>query len=439
MSSGISINPIPTKQQLAWADAELGVLIHYDIPVFAPGFEWRENFDSPLDPKIFNPTELDTDQWLETAAAMGAQYAVLVAKHCTGFCLWPTRAHEYSVKNSPWRDGKGDIVGDFIESCKKYDIRPGLYYSVSANGYLKVDNPGKVLSGDPGEQENYNRIVIEQITELWSNYGELFEIWFDGGALPPEQGGPNLTPLLKKHQPNAVCFQGPPDFPSLVRWVGNEDGRAPYPCWSRADILKDDTGVENPGAAHGAGNPIGALWAPAESDMPNRKPESNGGGWFWKSGQDHMLFELDELMDRYYTSVGRNSNLLLGMVIDDRGLVPQADFERFAELGKALREKFKKPIAQAGGEGFEISFYFEEAKTVNHAIIMEDLSKGERVRGYLIEAEIAGEFQVICQGTCIGHKRIERFDSLKAHAVRLKITECQGLVNIRRFALYDCD
>jgi len=179
--------PLPTKAQQEWADMELGVLIHYDIPVFSPDFDFRKRWGDPLDVSIFNPTMLDTDQWLSTAAAAGAKYAVLVAKHCSGFSLWQTEAHDYSVKSSPWRDGKGDIVGDFIKSCKKFGIKPGLYYSVACNGYFCVDNPGTVLSGNEDEQKAYNEMVIKQVTELWTNYGELFEIWFDGGALPPEK------------------------------------------------------------------------------------------------------------------------------------------------------------------------------------------------------------------------------------------------------------
>lgn len=431
--------PLPTAAQEEWADAELGVLIHYDIPVFAPGFEWRRNFGKPLNPQIFNPGLLDTDQWLETAASMGAKYAVLVAKHCTGFCLWPTRAHDYSVKSSPWRDGKGDIVADFIDSCKKFNIRPGIYYSVSANGYLKVDNPGKVISGDLKEQEAYNKIVERQVTELWTGYGELFEIWFDGGALPPEKGGPDIAALLQKYQKNAVCFQGPLGHPSLVRWVGNEDGRAPYPCWSGTKILKDDGTKENPGAQYGAGDPEGEVWAPAEADMPNRSPHSNGGGWFWKAGEDDQVLKLEDLTESYYKSVGRNCNLLVGMVIDDRGLVPDADAKRFAEFGRALDEKFKEPVAQAGGRGNEIILYFNKPKSFNHAVIREDISQGERIRAYVLEARIGDDFILVCQGSCVGHKRIERFESLQTQEVRLKITESEGVAAIRSLKLYNCE
>jgi alpha-L-fucosidase len=150
--------------------------------------KWRETRDYQPSASVFNPHELDTDQWIRVAKSFGATYAVLVAKHCSGFSLWPTKAHEYSVKNSPWKNGQGDVVKDFIASCKKYDVKPGLYASASANAFCHVDNPGLVLSGDTEEQKNYNEIVKTQLTELWSQYGDLFEIWFDGGVLPPRKG-----------------------------------------------------------------------------------------------------------------------------------------------------------------------------------------------------------------------------------------------------------
>ena len=142
------------------------------------------------------------------AKAAGATYAVLVAKHCSGFSLWPTKAHPYSVKNTPWRNGQGDIVKDFIASCKKYGLRPGIYASTTANGYLKVDNPGKVVSGDPEEQKKYNEIVKMQLTELWSEYGDLMEVWFDGGVLPPEKGGFDVLGSSKEIPARSHCFPG---------------------------------------------------------------------------------------------------------------------------------------------------------------------------------------------------------------------------------------
>lgn len=190
-SAGQTPGPIvtPNPIQKEWAEAEIGVIIHFDMPVYRPDYNWRD-FGTHPEPSVFNPTELNTDQWLEAAQKLGAKYAVLVAKHCSGFSLWPTGAHEYSIKHSPYKQGKGDIVRDFVNSCRKYGIKPGIYASTTANGYLWADNPGLVQPGGPVTQAEYNRIVVAQLTELWSNYGKLFEIWFDGGVLSKEKGGP---------------------------------------------------------------------------------------------------------------------------------------------------------------------------------------------------------------------------------------------------------
>lgn len=160
---------LPTPAQVAWADAEIGVIIHFDLQTFEPTYEFRKRWGYTPDPSIFNPAELDTDQWLATAKAAGATYAVLVAKHCSGFSLWPTTAHGYSVASSPWRGGTGDIVADFIRSCAKFGIRPGIYASASCNAYLRVDNPGKVLTSDPAFLARYNASM-----ELQSGRGAVW-------------------------------------------------------------------------------------------------------------------------------------------------------------------------------------------------------------------------------------------------------------------------
>lgn len=427
--------PKPTPAQSAWADAEVGVLIHYDIHVFRPGFDFRKHWGKPLPASIFNPVALDTDQWLAAARNAGAKYAVLVAKHGTGFSLWPTRAHEYSVKNSPWRGGKGDIVGDFIRSCEKFRIKPGLYYSISCNGYLGVDDPGRVVGGEPAMQKYYNEIVVKQLTELWSSYGKLFEIWFDGGALPPEKGGPDVIPLLMKYQPDAVCFQGPDTYPSLLRWVGNEDGIAPSDCWSTANTAYND-GNDAFFPVNGKGDPDGKIWAPAETDMPNRRHSAYSGGWFWKKNQDRFLFSEDELVERYYTSVGRNSNLLLGMVIDDRGLVPEADAARFAGFGAEIGRRFSSPVADESSEGAELTLRFREPSRINMAVIQEDIARGERVRAFTLEAMTDKGFKQVCSGQCVGHKRIERFHDITASALRLRCSKSTDTPLIKRFAAY---
>jgi alpha-L-fucosidase len=426
-------HPLPTLAQRRWFDCEVGVLIHYDIPVFEPQYSFREQWGYVPDAGIFNPAALDTDQWLETAVAAGAKYAVLVAKHCTGFCLWPTEAHPYSVASTPWRNGKGDIVGDFFASCRKFGLLPGLYYSSSCNAYCNVDNPGLVRDRDPEAQRRYNEIVIRQLTELWTRYGPVFEIWFDGGALPPEQGGPDVAGLLRRLQPEAVVFQGPESADSLLRWVGNERGLAPYPCWGTTQRLTAEGGERE--RRDLAGSPDGTRYAPAETDMPNRdQHRAYRGGWFWREGEDHTLYSLEHLQECYRTSVGRNSNLLFGMVIDDRGLVPDADRLRFAEFGGWVRDFSARVLAETAGEGDSLLLELPGPATVDHLILMEDLAGGERVRQYRVEAQTDGVWRELATGSCIGHKHIQPVEPSPCTALRWTCLESSAPPAIRLFA-----
>ena len=425
---------LPTKAQLDWANAEIGVLIHFDMQVFKPDYEWRRDLGKHPDASVFDPKQLDTDQWIKAAKAAGAKYAVLVAKHCSGFSLWPTKAHEYSVKNSPWKNGEGDLVKDFVASCKKYGLKPGIYASTTANGFLRVDNPGKVLSGDPDEQKRYNKIVETQLTELWSNYGPLFEIWFDGGVLPVEKGGFDILSLVKKYQPNAIAFQGPFGYENNIRWVGNEEGVAPYPCWSRADSTTSASGVIEIKGLNG--NPNGLFWCPGESDFPLRLNSSFQGGWFWHKDQDNKIRSLEELMDKYCKSVGRNTNMLLGIVIDDRGLVPDADVARLNEMGLKIEKSFSNLNSKTSGTGNELVLELNSSKQPSYVVIQEDITMGERVLKYRILGLSGKEWQLLSEGSSIGHKRIEKIKEGKFSAIKLIIDESNGNPQIKNLACY---
>ena len=430
----ISQPVLPSDAHLKWADSEIGVLIHFDMPVFEPGYNFRKDWNYHPDLSVFNPKELDTDQWIRSAKAAGATYAILVAKHCSGFSLWPTKAHPYSVKNTQWRNGQGDIVRDFVASCKKFGIKPGIYASTTANGYLKVDNPGKVVSGDPGEQKKYNEIVRMQLTELWSEYGDLMEVWFDGGVLPPEKGGFDVLALLKKYQPEAIAFQGPFGYENNIRWVGNEEGVAPYPCWSRADSTTSASGVIEIKGLNG--NPNGLFWCPGESDFPLRLNSSFQGGWFWHKDQDDQMRSLEELLDKYCKSVGRNTNMLLGIVIDDRGLVPGADVRRLEEFGELIKRNFSEPIAETEGSGKEFTVKFKSPSPLSYVVIMEDIAKGERILEYKLSGMTDGKWQLLGKGSCIGHKRIEAVKDGTFSAIKLEITKSEGTPLIRKLACY---
>ena len=418
--------PRPSPIQLAWQDMEVGMFFHFDIVTYAHGWDFRSWANLP-DPNVYNPVELDTDQWMEAAKAIGAKYAVFVAKHCSGFLQWQTDIYPYGVKQTKWRNGKGDVVRDFVESCHKYNIKPGIYASVTANGYLEVDNPGLINRGKGGDQEKqakYAKICEQMLTELWSNYGELTEVWFDGGALPPKQGGPDMIPLLKKLQPNAIVFQGPL---ANIRWVGNEAGKAGYPCWSTVKNLESLS--NNQMAVHG--DPDGELWLPAECDVPVRNHE-----WFWGPDQEYKLYSLDELVDMYYRSIGQNCNLLLNANPAPDGLIPEADFKRYTEFGNEIRRRFETPVAETSGEGEILELELDRITRIDHVIIMEDIAYGERIRSYVIEGLIGSEWRKICQGISVGHKRIEKFDAVEASSIRLRIIKSVAKPLIRKLAVY---
>jgi alpha-L-fucosidase len=425
----------PNKIQLDWADAEIGVLIHFDMPVYRPGYNFRKWGTHPS-AEIFNPTQLNTDQWLEAARKLGAKYAVFVAKHCSGFSLWQTEAHEYSVKHSPWKNGKGDLVKDFVESCKKYGIKPGIYASTTANGYLHVDNPGRVQKKSPVTQEQYNKIVEKQLTELWTNYGELFEIWFDGGVLTKQEGGSDVLALVQKLQPQAIAFQGPFGHPNLVRWVGNERGTAPYPCWSTDKATTNADGMTVIDGLHG--NPHAPYWCPGEADFTLRWNRSFQGGWFWKAGEDHKIFTVEELMKKYETSVGRNTNMLLGIVIDNRGLVPDADMKRIEEFGKAIQERYGNPLKTASATGNEVTIKLESPAIIDRIVVQEDIEWGERVLAYKIEGKTTeGTWKLLSSGSNIGHKHIDRFSPQTLQEIKLTVTKSKAKPKIKKFAVFE--
>jgi alpha-L-fucosidase len=423
---------IPTPEQAVWAEAEIGVLFHYDMQIFNPEYEITQ-FGTHPDPRTFAPTSLDTDQWIKGVCALGAQYAILTAKHGCGFSLWPTEAHDYSVKNSPWKNGKGDIVRDFIASCKKYGVKPGIYANTTQNGYLYVDNPGLVQPGSPVTQEEYNRIVIKQLTELWSNYGELFEIWFDGGVLSPDKGGLDVLPLIQRLQPKAIAFQGPNDYPNIIRWVGNELGTAPYPCWATAPSTTNADGTTEIRGLNG--DPDAPYWCPGEADFPLRGHWDKG--WMWYASQKDRMYTLDELMVKYETSVGRNTNMLLGVVIDPRGLIPEPDMIRLAELGAAIKKRYGSPLKSRSGTGNEVSIVLDTPAAIDRLVIQEDITLGERVLEYRVTGNMDDGWVELSAGTNIGHRHIDTFPSRLIKEIKLEILKSKANPRIKNFAVFE--
>jgi alpha-L-fucosidase len=411
----------PTPEQAAWQDMEIGLFIHYDLPVFKPEWNHRQYEQRP-GPEIFNPTRLDTEQWMEAAEAIGAKYAVFVAKHGSGFLSWQSDQYPYGMRQSPFQNGKGDLVRDFAASCRKHGIKPGIYASMSSNGYLEVDNPGLVnggKGGDPAAQARYAKICEGLLAELWGNYGPLFEIWFDGGVLDPTQGGPDMLPILRRLQPHAIVFQGPA---ASIRWIGNEDGVAPDPCWATVPEGRD---------YNGPGTPDGPRWLPGECDVPVRR-----GIWLWLPGTEGELFTVDELVDKYERSVGHNCNLLLNANPDPSGLIPEPDMQRYREFGAEIRRRYGTSLAETSGKGSVVELALEEPARIDRVMTMEDIREGERVREYVVEGRMDGGWVELVRGESVGHKKIDRFAPMTAGAVRLRVTRSVAEPIIRRLAVF---
>ena len=421
------VRPTPALQR--WQDQEVGMFYHLTMDVFDPAYRWRDWGRLP-DPAIVTLDRLDMDAWLAAATAIGAKYAVLVVKHCDGFCFWQTDIYPYGMKQSPWRNGKGDLLAEFVAACERVHILPGIYASTSANAWFEVDNPGLVnrgRGGDPVKQQAYNRACEAMMTELWSRYGKLFEIWFDGGLLPPEQGGPDLLPILEREQPEAVVFQGMPGMRNNIRWVGNERGRAPDPCWATIDAVSQEGGDRE---LRLAGAPDGRIWAPAECDVPVRNH-----AWTWRANEEQKLYSLDELLTMYDESVGRYCNLLLNANPDNHGEIPAADFALYEAFGKALRRRNPPSFASTSGSGTELTLDFGRVRGCDHVVLMEDITCGERVLQHVVERRVGdGAWESVAAGTCIGHKRIHRFPAVEAPAMRLRVLGCKAEPSIRAFS-----
>jgi alpha-L-fucosidase len=420
---------LPTPQQTEWANAEIGVIIHLDIDIFAPE-KYRKGDKSTLPSlNVFDPSKLNTDQCVKTAKSAGAKYAVLVAKHGTGFALWPTKANSYNVSNTPWQNGNGDIVASFIKSCKKYGIKPGVYYSVNSNKYYEAEN----LKSDSARKA-YNKAVLEQEKELWTNYGKWFEIWFDGGTRAGITS--RLAKMIKKYQPQAILFQGPFSNDNLIRWAGNERGEAPYPMWSRADTITQSQGKVEIKGLHG--DPNGSIWAPAESDFPSRKKSAWKGGWFWRANRPQDVISLHKMVKRYYTTVGRNTNMLIGMAIDTSGQFPQKETHLFAQFGHIIKKRFGHDIAHASGKGKNLVLQLgDQPEKVNQIVLMEEIAKGERIRNYAVQARLNGQWKTVCSGKSVGHKRIQTFQPIRTKKLRLHISRASRKPIIKKFAAYD--
>ncbi|MEG2759695.1 MAG: alpha-L-fucosidase, partial [Mucinivorans sp.] len=388
---------------LRWHDYEQTMFIHFAPTTWQVG---REYDNHSTDLKRMRLDKMNTDQWCEVALSWGARQIMFVAKHTGGFCWWPTSTTDYSVKSIPWKDGNGDLLKEISRSCRKYGLDLGIYvYSGDDQWGAGIGSGG--ITKDPSKQAAYNEIYRTQLTEVLSNYGKITEIWFDGGCQIP------VEDIIFKYAPDAVVFGGHQPHPA-IRWVGNEDGYAPYPNWYVA--------------------PGSGIYAPFEVDVPFLK--NNGHKWFWSAGVDHLMMTIDQFVERYYASVGRGAVLLLNSTPDTTGLIPASHVARYKEFGQELARRFAIPLAVVTVP----TILFDTATVVNHVVIQEDLTGGQRVQGYRVMGLIEdGSWVELCSGTSVGHKRIDYFDDQKVKALRLEFTKSIACPSLKSFAAYEVE
>ena len=428
---------VPTSQQLEWQQMEFTAFLHFGMNTFT-GNEWGNGTDSP---ELFNPSELDCEQWVKALKDGGFKMALITAKHHDGFCLWQTETTEYSVKNSPWKDGKGDVVRELRDACEKYGMKFGVYLS-----------PWDRNAVSYGDSPAYNKFFIEQLTELLSNYGEVHEVWFDGACAEGPNGKKQeydwtaILAKIRELQPKAVTAIMGDD----VRWVGNEGGLGRETEWSATVIAPGSythkkeankaLGLEEMSKDLGSRELVAkaqeAYWYPSEVDVSIRP------GWFYHADQDAQVRSLANLVNIYYRSVGCNSVLLLNIPPDRRGLIHEIDVQRIKELSDYISKTFADNQVLNGNTAWKAEvgqskeYEVKPGAMVNTFLIQEDIAQGQRVENFLVEVYSNGAWQYATEGTTVGYKRLLRFSDCQPEKIRVTIRESRGVANISNVGLY---
>lgn len=433
----LSAYVVPTPQQLEWQQLELTAFIHFGMNTFT-GREWG---DGSEDPKLFNPTNFDAEQWVSTLHSAGFKMLILTAKHHDGFCLWPTRTTSYSVASSPWRKGQGDVVKEVREACEKYNMKFGVYLS-----------PWDRNAESYGDSPRYNALLVDQLTELLTQYGEVHEVWFDGanGEGPngrvQEYDWQRFYHVIDSLQPSAVkAIMG-----NDVRWVGNERGLGRETEWSVTPLqpninetninenirLEISPTAEDLGSRQLISEAKSIYWYPSEVDVSIRP------GWFYHPEEDNQVKTLQELVDIYYQSVGMNSVLLLNIPPDTRGRLHEVDVERIRQFGAYLNTTFQNEKLTDGEDewkarsGASKEFTVLPGETINTLLLQEDIQKGQRVEEFMVEGLVNDEWVPLAEGTTIGYKRLLRFADAAPTSVRVTITGTRDDANILKVGAY---
>lgn len=454
----VPFGPVPSQNQMRWQQMEYYAFVHFSLNTYT-NQSWGYGNE---DINLFNPEKLDCRQWARICKQAGMKGIIITAKHHSGFCLWPSKYTEYSVKNAPWKNGKGDVVREMADACKEYGLKLGIYLS-----------PWDRNHPDYGKPE-YITYFRNQLTELLTSYGPIFEIWFDGAnGGSGYYGGANETrkidrttyydwshtyKLIRKLQPNIVIWNDGGDRGDL-RWVGTEAGYVGETNWS----LLNATGEVSWNMLH-YGLENGDSWVAAEVNTSIR-PE-----WFYHPGEDAKVKTVPQLMETYYNSIGRNGSLLLNFPIMPNGLIHPNDEKAALHFAKALKEAFAANLAAkskakaSNVRGNSKQFdganaidsnketYWATNDDVTKASLTIDLGKptifnrflaqeyirlGQRVKAFTVEALVDGNWKEITKGTTIGYKRILRFPGIKATQVRFNITDSKACPVIFNIGIYN--
>jgi alpha-L-fucosidase len=456
----ISIGPVPADNQLDWHEMELNAFIHFTTNTFT-GLEWGYGDEKPT---IFNPTNINVDQWISTLKEAGFKGVILTAKHHDGFCLWPSKYTEHSIKNSPYKGGKGDLVKEVSESCKKHGLKFGIYLS-----------PWDRNRADYGKR-GYIDYYRNQLEELFTSYGPVFEMWFDGanggdgyygGARETRKidgstyyDWPTTLALVRRFEPGIIFFS---DAGPGVRWVGNERGVAGETNW--ANITTDTLFAGKPGIEEllSTGSENGKSYIPAEVDVSIRP------GWFYHAKEDSLVKTPEQLFDIYLTSVGRGSTLLLNIPPDRRGLIHENDVKSLQGLRSLLDEAFKTNLAKRAkatattwrgeADAFSaskttdgesetywttddnvmqgsIEIDFKKPVGISYVLLQEYIKLGQRVKSFTVEALVNNEWKTIGEGTTIGYKRILRVEPVTTEKIRVTINDSRACPLLSSIEVY---
>ncbi|MBL7857342.1 MAG: alpha-L-fucosidase [Cyclobacteriaceae bacterium] len=454
------LSPVPSEAQMAWHEMELTSFVHFTINTFT-GLEWGMGSESP---SLFKPDQLDAEQWVSVLKETGFNSLILTCKHHDGFCLWPSQYTEHSIKNSPYKNGKGDLVREVSEACKKYGLKFGIYLSPWDRNHAEYGGPPYIT---------YYR---DQLKELFTNYGPVYEMWFDGAnGGTGYYGGtnqkrnidgktyydwPNTLSLVKSMEPNIIFFS---DAGPGVRWVGNERGIAGETNWNSITpdtLYAGKAGIEK---LLGTGAENGTAWIPAEVDVSIRP------GWFYHAEEDSLVKSPEQLFEIYLSSVGRGSTLLLNIPPDKRGLFHENDVASLRGFKQLLEQEFTTNLAanvtvtassyrgdaeiysarqvvddnkktywstDDGVTSGQLELNLVSPQKIKYVVLQEYIRSGQRVKSFYVEAWVNNAWQKIAEGTTIGYKRILRVAPVETSGVRLVINEAKASPMITTIALY---